>query len=123
MDFKGHVAMDRGRCHPLTVLDDHSGHAPGLVACCDETPETVQHHLTGIFRRHGLPLGILCDNGSPWGGSGAVGPAAFEVWPMRTGVRVHRGRRQSKTDLTLASDNQREHHDFVAITKRHPDCR
>ena len=24
MDFKGHFAMDDGRCHPLTVLDDHS---------------------------------------------------------------------------------------------------
>jgi transposase len=24
MDFKGHFATDRQRCHPLTVLDDHS---------------------------------------------------------------------------------------------------
>jgi transposase InsO family protein len=24
MDFKGHVPNERGRCHPLTVLDDHS---------------------------------------------------------------------------------------------------
>ncbi len=27
MDFKGHVAMGQGRCHPLTVLDDHSRYA------------------------------------------------------------------------------------------------
>lgn len=92
MDFKGHVAMDRGRCHPLTVLDDHSRYALGLVACGDEALETVQHHLTGIFRRHGLPLRLLCDNGSPWGGSGAAGPTAFEVWLMRVGVRAHHGR-------------------------------
>ena len=37
MDFKGHVGMlDGGRCHPLTVLDDHSRFNLGLVACADE---------------------------------------------------------------------------------------
>ena len=92
MDFKGHVAMDHGRCHPLTVLDDHSRYALGLAACGDETLDTVQRQLSGVFRRHGLPLGILCDNGSPWGGSGSAGPTAFEVWLMRVGVRVHHGR-------------------------------
>jgi transposase-like protein len=24
MDFKGHIPSGRGRCHPLTILDDHS---------------------------------------------------------------------------------------------------
>ncbi len=32
MDFKGHCAMDQGRCHPLTVLDDHSRYSIGLIA-------------------------------------------------------------------------------------------
>ena len=36
MDFKGHVPMlDGGRCHPLTVLDDHSRYNVGLIACGD----------------------------------------------------------------------------------------
>ena len=30
MDFKGHFALHHGRCHPLTVLDDHSRFAVGL---------------------------------------------------------------------------------------------
>lgn len=37
MDFKGHVALGSGgRCHPLTVLDDHSRFLLGLGAYADE---------------------------------------------------------------------------------------
>src|SRR4029077_19995038 len=36
MDFKGHFALEQGRCHALTVLDDHSRFALGLFACADE---------------------------------------------------------------------------------------
>jgi len=36
MDFKGHFPLTRGRCHPLTVLDDHSRFALGLQACGNE---------------------------------------------------------------------------------------
>ena len=92
MDFKGHFAMDRGRCHPLTVLDDHSRYSLGLIACADETDETVRGHLTALFRRYGLPEAMLSDNGSPWGGSGSRGYTAFEVWLMRVGIRLHHGR-------------------------------
>jgi transposase InsO family protein len=92
MDFKGHFAIDQGRCHPLTVLDDHSRYSLGLMACADQTRETVQTHLTALFRRYGLPAAMLADNGSPWGGSGAQGPTAFEVWLLRVGIRLHHGR-------------------------------
>ena len=92
MDFKGHFAMEQGRCHPLTVLDDHSRYSLGLIACADQTRETVQGHLTALFRRYGLPEAMLADNGSPWGGSGAQGYTAFEVWLLRVGIRLHHGR-------------------------------
>ena len=36
MDFKGHFPLSRGRCHPLTVLDDHSRFCICLDACADE---------------------------------------------------------------------------------------
>jgi hypothetical protein len=84
--------MDHGRCHPLTVLDDHSRYSVGLTACGDETRVTVQGHLTTLFRHHGLPGAILCDNGSPWGGSGSEGHTALEVWLMRVGIRLYHGR-------------------------------
>jgi len=92
MDFKSHFAMDRGRCHPLTVLDDHCRYSLGLFACGDETMETVRGHLTSLFRRYGLPGAMLSDNGSPWGGSGAAGYTALEVWLMRVGVWLYHGR-------------------------------
>jgi transposase InsO family protein len=92
MDFKGHVAMDAGRCHPLTVLDDHSRFSVGLLACGDEQHATVRGHLTALFRRYGLPRAILCDNGPPWGGCGWQQATALQVWLMRVGVRVLHGR-------------------------------
>jgi transposase InsO family protein len=92
MDFKGHFAMEQGRCHALTVLDDHSRYSLGIFACANETDETVRQHLTTVFRRHGLPEAILSDNGSPWGRSGAQGYTAFEVWLLRLGIRLHHGR-------------------------------
>jgi transposase InsO family protein len=67
MDYKGHFATGAGRCHPLTVVDDHSRYAVGLRACGDERAGTVQAELTAIFRRYGLPDRMLTDNGAPWG--------------------------------------------------------
>ena len=45
IDFKGHFPMDQGRCHALTVLDDHSRYSIGLIACANETEQTVKGHL------------------------------------------------------------------------------
>jgi transposase InsO family protein len=92
MDFKGHFAIGHGRCHPLTVLDDHSRYVVGLIACTDETRLTVQTHVTQLFRRYGLPRALLTDNGSPWGTCGAGGHTGFEVWLMRLGICLLHGR-------------------------------
>lgn len=92
MDFKGHIAIDSGRCHPLTVLDDHCRYSLGLAACGDETLHTVKARLTSIFQRYGLPEAMLADNGSPWGGRHTGDYTAFEVWLMRLGVRLLHGR-------------------------------
>jgi transposase InsO family protein len=93
IDFKGHFATDHGRCHPLTVLDDHSRFALGLIACGDEQTETVKAHLTGLFRLYGLPERILCDNGPPWGGAGSGQRyTVLAVWLLRLGVGVGHGR-------------------------------
>jgi transposase InsO family protein len=92
MDFKGHFALLHGRCHPLTVLDDHSRYSLGLEACTDEQDETVRERLIKIFRRYGLPLEMLMDNGSPWGSAGEQLLTALEVWLMWLGIRVIHGR-------------------------------
>jgi transposase InsO family protein len=88
MDFKGHIPAAQGRCHPLTVLDDHSRYALGLEACGDERGATVQERLTRIFRRYGLPRKMMMDNGSPWGSDAAHPHTPLTVWLLRLGVKV-----------------------------------
>jgi transposase InsO family protein len=92
MDFKGHFALERGRCHPLSVLDDHSRFLLGLVACSEESRHPVQTQLIRLFERYGLPRRILSDNGSPWGAPGSGGQTTLEVWLLRLGVSVSHGR-------------------------------
>jgi transposase InsO family protein len=93
MDFKGHFALQTGRCHPLTVLDDHSRFALGLVACPDEQGPTVQAQLTAIFRRYGLPERMLMDNGAPWGAPhGHHRWTPLTVWLLHLGIAVSHGR-------------------------------
>ena len=91
MDFKGHFGLGNGtRCHPLTVLDDHSRFSIGLRACGNEQYKTTRQQLTGLFRRYGLPQAMLMDNGSPWGvphGTGG-GYTRLTVWLLRLNVRV-----------------------------------
>lgn len=88
MDFKGHVACPEGRCHPLTVLDDHSRYSVVLKACLDERTQTVQSHLIEAFRKYGLPNQIINDNGPPWGNQGRNPFTQLTVWLMRLGVLV-----------------------------------
>lgn len=88
MDFKGHFAALSGRCHPLTVLDDHSRYNIGLTACVNETRDTVQQQLTAFFRQFGLPHRILADNGPPWGSYGNDAYSSLAVWCMLVGIRV-----------------------------------
>jgi transposase InsO family protein len=116
MDFKGHIAMEQGRCHPLTVLDDHSRYALGLDACANERAETVREHLSEAFRRYGLPWRMLMDNGSPWGDDGSNPYTAFTVWLLRLGIGVSHGRpyhpqtqgKDERFHRTLAAEVLRE---------------
>jgi transposase InsO family protein len=93
MDFKGHFALSRGRCHPLTVLDDHSRYALEIGACGDERTATVKDRLAEVFRRYGLPRRILADNGPPWGTSGSQQRhTPLTVWLLDLGVAIAHGR-------------------------------
>lgn len=92
LDFKGHFSLHEGRCHPLSILDDHSRYLLGLVACGDERHQTVQEQLIRVFARFGLPRRILSDNGSPWGTTGNGGVSALEAWLLQLGIEVRHGR-------------------------------
>lgn len=94
MDFKGHVALQGGeRCHPLTVLDDHSRFNIVLRACRGEACGDVKPALEDSFRRYGLPERISCDNGPPWGTMQREdGLTALGAWLIRLGVRLSHAR-------------------------------
>jgi transposase InsO family protein len=93
MDYKGHFPLTRaGRCHPLTILDDHARFALGIRALPDERGPSVKAHLIQVFQRYGLPNRILCDNGSPWGTSGGGNFTALTVWLLHLDVIACHGR-------------------------------
>jgi transposase InsO family protein len=93
MDFKGYFPLGSGqRCHPLTVLDDHSRFLVGLKACPDESVSTVQQHVTTLFREFGLPARMLMDNARLWGGPPEYPYTRFTVWLLRLGIPVSHGR-------------------------------
>jgi transposase InsO family protein len=89
MDFKGHRPLARGgRCHPLTIIDDHSRYLVCLAACGDQRGDTVQGHLTAAFRRYGLPEAFFVDNGSPWGDPTGERWTRLAVWLLKLGIGI-----------------------------------
>lgn len=93
MDFKGHFPMQcGGRCHPLTVLDDHSRFNLTLAACADERTLTVKTRLIETFRRYGLPGRMGVDNGAPWGADFTHTLTPLTVWLLHVGIRVGHSR-------------------------------
>lgn len=78
MDFKRHFALNHERCHPLTVLDDHSRFNLALRACANDQGTTVQAELTTTC----LPARMLMDNGAPWGHATHSRITPLTVWRM-----------------------------------------
>jgi len=92
MDFKGHFPAGEARCHPLTILDDHSRFLLRLVACPNETRRAVELSLRSLFGECGLPEAMLMDNGAPWGHDAEHPYTELTVWLIRLGIRVIHGR-------------------------------
>lgn len=90
IDFKGNFPTMAGRCHPLTVIDDHSRFNLTIAACAQTSTPYVQDHLQRVFQRYGLPVRINADNGPPWGSPAKVehGLSALSIWLIRLGIRI-----------------------------------
>jgi len=89
MDFKGHMPLaGGGRCHPLTIVDDHSRYAVGLQACANEQAGTVQGCLERTFSHYGLPDAFFVDNGTPWGDASGQRWTRLGVWLLKLGIAV-----------------------------------
>ena len=92
IDFMGDFALYQGRCHTLTVLDDHSRFSLGLTACSNQQHDTVKGQLQTTFRRYGLPQRILADNGGPWGSCGNDGYTKLAAWFFHLGISLSHSR-------------------------------
>ena len=88
MDFKGHFLTEEGRCHPLTVIDDHSRFLLCLKSSPRESYDIVRGALEEMFQDHGLPEAMTMDNGPPWKGSPPWTLSKLTVWLMRLGIKV-----------------------------------
>ena len=89
MDFKGWVRLtNEARCHPLTILDDHSRFNLCLKACANQQRVTVQNHLETTFATYGLPDAFFVDNGTPWGDASGRHWTGLRVWLLKHGIEV-----------------------------------
>jgi transposase InsO family protein len=94
MDAKGHYPLGAGRrCHPLSVVDDHSRYAVGLYALPSLHLAGVRAALVDCFEQHGVPAALLMDHGSPWwASSNAAGLSTLSVFLLKQGIQVIHGR-------------------------------
>lgn len=94
LDAKGHYPLaGGGRCHPLSVLDDHSRFAVGLYGLPTLRDAGVRAALVACFERYGVPGALLMDHGSPWwAAANPAGLSTLGVFLIKQGIRLRHGR-------------------------------
>lgn len=99
VDFKGWFRTADGvRQEPLTVRDLFSRYGLCLRLLPKQDDRPVRRTMQRLFRERGLPDAIRVDNGSPFGGKGALGLSRLSVWWLRLGIRVEFTRRARPGD-------------------------
>jgi transposase InsO family protein len=90
MDAKGAYPLaDRGRCHTLSVLDDHSRFVVGLTPLLRLQTGAVRAALIRSFECYGVPAAMLMDHGAPWWSTqGPAGLTRLVVFLLKQGIRV-----------------------------------
>jgi len=93
VDFKGWwKSLDGERCEPLTVRDAFSRFVLESIPC-RTTHDAVRAVFERLFRKHGIPKAIQCDNGTPFVSVRARGGISrLSAWWMSLGIRLVRSR-------------------------------
>lgn len=116
-DFKGWFrTQDQRRIDPLTITDSHSRFLMGL-RIVPPTSEGVRPVFAAAFGEHGLPLAIRCDNGGPFGSTGAGGLTRLSAWWLKLGIELHFIRPASPQEN---GRHERMHRTLKAQTSRPP---
>lgn len=113
IDFKGEFSVGKSTCYPLTVQDRLSRASLAIKAGTGTYTETTNSKMWSLFRAHGLPSVIRCDNGTPF--ISTRSPAGLtqvsSIW-VRLGIVVER------TLPATPSENGR-HERFHRTLKKH----
>jgi putative transposase len=118
VDFKGWWrVLDGARCQPLTVRDAASRFVLATVAIA-ATSQAVRKVFEQLFRRHGVPKAIQCDNGTPFiSVRSRAGLSALSAWWVSLGIRVLRSRPACPQDN---GGHERMHADVCAEVQTDP---
>jgi putative transposase len=119
VDFKGWWrALDGSRCEPLTVRDAFSRFVLEAEVMEGTALEEVRTAFEGLFRKHGLPSAIQCDNGVPFiSVLGRGGLTALSAWWISLGIQVVRSRPGCPQDN---GGHERMHRDMRADLQAFP---
>jgi len=118
VDFKGWwKALDGVRCEPLTVRDGASRYvlASELTVPTEASVRKVFEHL---FRRHGLPKAVQCDNGPPFVATQSrCGLSRLSAWWVSLGIALVRSRPGCPQDN---GGHERMHADIAGDVQARP---
>ena len=89
VDFKGwYRTGDDTRVEPLTVRELKSRYGLAIRLLRTQALGPVKKVFQRLFRRHGRPRRIRCDNGTPFGGGGPTGLTRLSAWWVKQGIAV-----------------------------------
>lgn len=118
VDFKGWWRARSGeRCEPLTIRDAYSRFVLGIELCSTSYCE-VRAIFESLFRRHGAPKAIQCDNGVPFVSVRSRGGLSrLSAWWVSLGIRIVRSRPGCPQDN---GGHERMHRDMRADVQAYP---
>jgi len=119
VDFKGWWrARDGERCEPLTIRDAFSRYVLAIKVLKSPSMDEVRRTFEGLFRKHGIPTVIQCDNGNPFINVQARGGLTrLSAWWVSLGIRVVRSRPGCPQDNGA---HERMHRDMRADLQAFP---
>ncbi len=123
IDFKGWWRAANGeRCDPLTVRDAFSRYVLDMRLLASTGATAVRAVFERLFRKHGLPIAIQCDNGTPFVATNSRGGlTTLSAWWVSLGIRIVRSRPGCPQDN---GGHERMHRDVSADVQAAPSsCR
>jgi transposase InsO family protein len=89
VDFKGWYRTGDGeRVEPLTVRDLFSRYVLAIRLLRTQQVGVTRREFMRIFKKHGVPERIRCDNGTPFGGGGPTRLTRLSAWWVKLGIEV-----------------------------------